>query len=60
MKHAARVDLKATLKRGHILLVKDALRKISNQIDIYTQLIFNVNNFRVIGEVQDVATMTDF
>ena len=30
VKHAARIDLKATLKRGHILLVKDALRKISN------------------------------
>lgn len=60
VKHAARIDLKAMLKRGHILLVKDALRKISNQIDIYVQLIFNVTNFRIIGEVKDASTMTDF
>ena len=53
IKHNARIDLKGTLKRGHILLVKDSLRKISNQIDIYTQLMFNITNFRIIGEVKD-------
>ena len=58
VKHTARIDLKATLKRGHILLIKDALRKISNQIDIYTQIIFHVNSFKIIGEVKD--QMADF
>jgi len=36
VKHSSRIDLKQTLKRGMVLLVKDALRKISISIDIYT------------------------
>lgn len=38
VKHARNVDLKNTLQKGYVLVVRDALRKISNQIDIYTQL----------------------
>ena len=53
VKHNSRVDLKSTLKKGYILLVKDAVRKISNTIDIYVQLMFNANNFKVIGQVRD-------
>lgn len=49
VKHNSRIELKKFLKKGHILLVKEALRKISNQIDIYVQLMFSVNNFKVIG-----------
>lgn len=49
VKHSSRIDLKATLKRGMILLVKDALRKISVSIDIYVQLMFNISNFKIIG-----------
>ena len=41
------------MHKGFVVLVKDAQRKISNQIDIYTQLTFTVNNFRVIGQVKD-------
>ena len=58
VKHSSRVDLKNTLKKGHILLVKDAVRKISNTIDIYVQLMFSCNNFKVIGQVRD--QMSDF
>ena len=58
VKHSRSVDLKATLKKGHVILVRDALRKISNQIDIYTQAMFSVKNFKVIGQVQD--QMADF
>ena len=58
VKHSSRVDLKGNLKKGHILLVKDAVRKISNTIDIYVQLMFSCNNFKVIGQVRD--QMSDF
>jgi len=58
IKHSRKIDLKATLLRGHVILVKDALRKISNQIDIYTQTNFTVNNFKVVGQVKD--QMADF
>ena len=34
-------------------MVRDALRKISNQIDIYTQLQFSINNFKVIGQIKE-------
>ena len=36
VKHFRKVDLKGTIKKGQVLLVKDALRKISNNLDIYT------------------------
>ena len=49
VRHHPKIDLKTTLKRGHILLVREAHRKISNKLDIYVQLIFNSNNFKVIG-----------
>ena len=58
VKHNAKYDFKAILKKGHVLLVKDALRKISNSIDIYVQLIFSINNFKVVGMVKD--QMADF
>lgn len=58
MKHPKNVDLKGTLKKGYVLVVFDALRKISNQIDIYTQLQFSQNHFRVIGRIKD--SITDF
>ena len=38
VKHSKKIDLKGTLKKGQVLLVKEALRKISNQIDIYTYI----------------------
>lgn len=49
VKHSSHTDLKKTLKRGMILLVKDAVRKISISIDIYTQLMFSCSNFKIIG-----------
>lgn len=58
VKHSKKIDLKNTLKKGYVLLVREALRKISNQIDIYTQLQFSSTSFRVIGHIKD--SMTDF
>ena len=58
VKHSNRIDLKANLKRGMILLVKDAVRKISISIDIYVQLMFSTSNFKIIGQVKD--QMADF
>jgi len=36
VKHSRKVELKSHIKRGQVLLVKDALRKISLNLDIYT------------------------
>lgn len=58
VKHSRKLDLKGMLKKGFVLLVREALRKISNQVDIYTQLQFTETSFRVIGQVKD--SMTDF
>ena len=58
VKHNSRIDLKTTLKRGMILLVKDAVRKISVSIDIYVQLMLTMSNFKIIGQVKD--QMADF
>ena len=60
VKHHPKLDLKGTLKRGHILLVKEAHRKISNKLDIYVQSIFSLNSFKVIGQVKDAGAVTDF
>lgn len=53
VRHTRKLDLKNTITKGFVVLVKDAHRKISNQIDIYAQILFNVNNFKVIGKVKD-------
>lgn len=58
MKHPKRINLKEAIKKGHVLLVREALRKISNQIDIYTQLHYSPNHFRVVGQIKD--SLTDF
>lgn len=49
MRHSRNIDLKNTIHKGYVILVRDAQRKISNQIDIYAQLQFNMFNFKVIG-----------
>jgi hypothetical protein len=38
--------------------VFDATRKISNNLDIYTQLLLSKNNFKIIGRV--VEDVNDF
>ena len=58
IKHNIKIDLKANIKRGYVLLVKDALRKISNTCDIYVQAMFSINNFKIIGQTRD--QMADF
>ena len=53
IKHSPKVNLKGTIFPGMVLLIKDATRKISNTLDIYVQMHFAVQNFRVIGRVKD-------
>lgn len=36
IKHHAHVDLKSYIQKDQVVLVCDALRKISNNLDIYT------------------------
>lgn len=38
IKHDATVDLKEHILKNHVILVRNALRKISNNLDIYVQL----------------------
>lgn len=56
IKHSRKVNLKPFLLKGMVLVVKDALRKISNTIDIYTQMHFSVGNLRVIGTAKEDTT----
>jgi hypothetical protein len=35
VRHSRAVDLQASIQKGFVILVRDAQRKISNQIDIY-------------------------
>ncbi len=37
VKHSVKLNLKEMILKDQILLVKDALRKVSNNIDIYVQ-----------------------
>jgi len=53
IKHPADVDLKTFILKGHVMLVRNANRKISNNLDIYTQIQLNKTNLKVIGRVVD-------
>ena len=60
IKHDAAVDLKEFVQKNQVLLIRNSLRKISNNLDIYVQLQLLKSNLRVIGrveeEVNDFAT----
>lgn len=58
VKHPKRVNLKESLPKGSVILVRNALRKISNKIDIYCQLQYAEKNLILLGDVKD--TITDF
>jgi hypothetical protein len=36
-----------------VILVTDALRKVSNNLDIYVQLLYNPKNLQIVGEIKD-------
>ena len=38
VKHPKKISLKECLPKNSVIFVRNALRKISNKIDIYTQL----------------------
>lgn len=53
IKHSNVVDLKTFILKNHVLLIHGAQRKISNNLDIYTQLILNTKNMKVLGKVNE-------
>lgn len=53
VKHDASVDLKQFIQKNQVVLVRNALRKISNNLDIYVQLQLFKSNFKVIGKVTE-------
>ena len=38
MRHSTRINLKDVVAKNQVVLVTNALRKVSNNLDIYTQL----------------------
>jgi hypothetical protein len=45
--------LKQYVQKNQVVLVRNSLRKISNNLDIYVQLQLFRSNFKVIGRVQE-------
>jgi hypothetical protein len=53
VRHPTRINLKDIILKNQVLLVTNALRKVSNNLDIYVQLQYNPRNMQVIGEIKD-------
>ena len=53
IKHDASVDIKDWVQKNQVVLVRNALRKISNNLDIYVQLQLFGMNLKVIGKVEE-------
>ena len=53
LKHQKKVELKEFIKKNYVLLIHGAHRKISNNLDIYTQLVLDTKNLKVIGKVTE-------
>lgn len=53
VRHSSRVTLKDYILKNQVLMVTNALRKVSNNLDIYVQLQYNPHNLHVIGEIKD-------
>lgn len=53
VRHSSRVNLKDLILKNQVLLVTRALRKVSNNLDIYTQLQFDPRNLHLLGEVKE-------
>ena len=53
VRHSARFNLKELILKNQVILVIDALRKVSNNLDIYVQLLYNPKSLQVIGEIKD-------
>ena len=53
VKHEPNLDLKTYIQKNQVLLIRNALRKISNNLDIYVQCFMHKNNFKIIGRVEE-------
>lgn len=58
IRHHGQVDLKNFIHKGMVLLVHGAQRKISNNLDVYSQLQLTKQNLKVLGRV--VEEVNDF
>lgn len=53
VRHSNKINLKDFILKNQVLLVTNALRKVSNNLDIYVQLQYNPRNLHVLGEIKD-------
>ena len=53
VRHSNRISLKDYIMKNQVLMVTNALRKVSNNLDIYVQLQYNPRNLHILGEVKD-------
>ena len=53
VRHSSRINLKDHFAKNQVILVTNAMRKVSNKLDLYTQMQFNPRNIQVIGEIKD-------
>lgn len=53
MRHSTRLNLKDFVLKDYVLLVKNALRKVSNSLDIYVQTKYSPYTLQVLGRIKD-------
>lgn len=53
MKHDPNLQLKEFVLKDHVVVVRNALRKISNNLDIYVQIQLFKDNFKVVGRIEE-------
>lgn len=56
VRHSTKLNMKELFLKNQVIFVTNALRKVSNNLDIYVQLQFNPRNMQIIGEVKDSLT----
>jgi hypothetical protein len=55
VKHSSQLNLKESLVRNMIVLIRNGLRKVSNNIDIYVQLQYAPSSLMVVGQINEAV-----
>ncbi|TNV73609.1 hypothetical protein FGO68_gene1044 [Halteria grandinella] len=58
VRHPIKINLKDHIQKNQVLLVTNALRKVSNNLDIYVQLQYSPRNMHILGEIKE--QLSDF
>jgi hypothetical protein len=53
VRHSSKINLKDFILKNQVLLVTSALRKVSNNLDIYVQLQYNPRHLHLLGEIKE-------